>query len=64
MWWIILLGIIGYLLLWGLTSYLLYKFFNSDSEECIILGSMFPLTLPVALVITIFNVFNKLLKNR
>ena len=63
MWWIILLGIIGYLLLWGLTSYLLYKFFNSDSEECIILGSMFPLTLPVALVITIFNVFNKLLKN-
>ena len=64
MWWIILLGIIGYLLLWGLTSYLLYKFFNSDSEECIILGSMFPLTLSVALVITIFNVFNKLLKNR
>ena len=27
MWWIIL-GIIGYILLWGLTSSLLYKFFN------------------------------------
>ena len=63
MWWIILLGIIGYLLLWGLTSSLLYNFFNSDSEECIILGSMFPLTLPVALFIPIFNIFNKLLKN-
>ena len=61
--WITLLGIITYLLLWGLTSSLLYKFFNYDSEECIILGSMFPLTLPVALVIAIFNVFNKLLKN-
>ena len=46
----------------GLTSSLLYRFFNYDSEECIILGSMFPLTLPVALVIVIFNVFNKLLK--
>ena len=65
MWWIIILGIIGYLLLWGLTSSLLYKFFNpySDSGECVILGSMFPLTLPVALLIVIFNVFNKLLKN-
>ena len=63
MWWIIL-GIIGYILLWGLTSSLLYKFFNSDTEECVILGSMFPLTLPVALVIVIFDVFNKLLKNR
>ena len=62
MWWITILGIITYLLLWGLTSSLLYKFFDSDSEECIILGSMFPLTLPVALVIVVFNVFNKLLK--
>lgn len=64
MWWITILGIITYLLLWGLTSSLLYKFFNSDSEESVILGSMFPFTLPVALVIIIFNVFNKLLKNR
>ena len=63
MWWITLLGIITYLLLWGLTSSLLYKFFNPYSEECLILGSMFPLTLPVALVIAIFNIFNKLLKN-
>jgi len=63
MWWIIILGIITYLLLWGLTASLLYKFFNSDYGECIILGSMFPLTLPVALVIVIFDVFNKLLKN-
>ena len=63
--WIIILGIIGYLLLCGLTASLLYKFFNpyTDSGECVILGSMFPLTLPVALVIAIFNVFNKLLKN-
>ena len=60
MWWITLLGIITYLLLWGLTSSLLYKFFNSDFEECIILGSMFPFTLPLVLVIPIFNVFNKL----
>lgn len=59
MWWIIL-GIIGYILLWGLTSSLLYKFFNSDTEECVILGSMFPFTLPVALVIAIFDGFNKL----
>ena len=59
MWWIIL-GIIGYILLWGLTSSLLYKFFNSDTEECVILGSMFPFTLPVALVIVVFDVFNKL----
>ena len=59
MWWIIL-GIIGYILLWGLTSSLLYKFFNSDSEESVILGSMFPFTLPVALVVAIFDVFNKL----
>ena len=63
MWWIIILGIIGYLLLWGLTTSLLYKFFNHYSEECVILGSMFPLTLPVALVIVVFNFFNKLLKN-
>ena len=62
MWWITILGIITYLLLWGLTASLLYKFFDSDSEECIILGSMFPFTLPVALVIVVFNVFNKLLK--
>lgn len=62
--WITILGIITYLLLWGLTSSLLYKFFNSDYEECVILGSIFPFTLPVALVITIFDVFNKLLKNR
>ena len=59
MWWIIL-GIIGYILLWGLTSSLLYKFFNSDTKECVILESMFPFTLPVALVIAIFDVFNKL----
>lgn len=59
MWWIIL-GIIGYILLWGLTSSLLYKFFNSDSEESVILGSMFPFTLPVTLVVAIFDVFNKL----
>lgn len=59
MWWIIL-GIIGYILLWGLTSSLLYKFFNSDTEECVILGSMFPFTLPVTLVVVIFDVFNKL----
>ena len=64
MWWITILGIITYLLLWGLTASLLYKFFTSDYEECIILGSMFPFTLPVALVIAIFDVFNKLLKNR
>ena len=59
MWWIIL-GIIGYILLWGLTSSLLYKFFDSCTEECVILGSMFPFTLPVALVIVVFDVFNKL----
>ena len=64
MWWIIILGIIGYLLLWGLTSSLLYKFFNpyTDSGECVILGSMFPLTFPVVLVIWIFNVLTNYLK--
>lgn len=60
MWWITILGIIGYILLWGLTSSLLYKFFNSDSKESVILGSMFPFTLPVTLVVVIFDVFNKL----
>ena len=59
MWWIIL-GIIGYILLWGFTSFLLYKFFNTDSEESVILGFMFPFTLPVTLVVVIFEVFNKL----
>lgn len=61
--WIILFGIIGYLLLWGLTASLLYKFFDPFYEECLILGFMFPITLPLALVAVVFNVFNKLLKN-
>ena len=63
MWWIIILGIIGYLLLWGLTASLLYNFFNPFYEECLILGFIFPITLPLVLVIWTFNVFNKLLKN-
>ena len=63
MWWIILLGIIGYLLLWGLTASLLYKFFDPFYEECLILGFMFPITLPLALVVVVFDIFNKLLKN-
>ena len=60
MWWIIILGIIGYILLWGLTASLLYKFLNPYPEECLILGFVFPITLPLVLVIPIFNVFNKL----
>ena len=63
MWWIILLGIITYLLLWGLTASLLYKFLYPFYEECFILGFIFPITLPLALVAVVFNVFNKLLKN-
>ena len=60
MWWIIILGIIGYLLLWGLTASLLYKFLIPYHEDCLILGFVFPITLPLVLVIPIFNVFNKL----
>ena len=61
MWGIIILGIIGYILLWGLTASLLYKFFDPFYEECFILGFMFRITLPialvVALVVVIFNIF-------
>ena len=57
------MGIIGYLLLWGLTASLLYKFFDPFYVECLILGFMFPITLPLALVVVVFNIFNKLLKN-
>ena len=60
MWWIIILGIVGYILLWGLTASLLYKFLNPYPAECLILGFAFPITLPLILVIPIFNVFNKL----
>ena len=63
MWWIIILGIIGYILLWGLTTSLLYKFFDPFYEECFVLGVIFPITLPLALVAVVFNIFNKLLKN-
>lgn len=61
-WYWIILIILGYILLWGLTSSLFYKFFSLDYNECLILGSIFPFTLPVAMVVATFNLFNKLFK--
>lgn len=61
-WCWIILGILGYILLWGLTASLLYKVFDPFYEECFILGFMFPITLPIALVVVVFNLFNKLFK--
>ena len=61
-WYWIILIILGYILLWGLTASLLYKFFHPYDEECLILGFMFPFTLPLALVIAVFSVFDKLFK--
>ena len=61
-WYWIILIILGYILLWGLTSSLLYKFCSLDYNECLILGSIFPFTLPFAMVVTTFNLFNKLFK--
>lgn len=61
-WCWIILGILGYILLWGLTASLLYKFFSPYFEECLLLGVLFPFTLPFAIIIMVFKLFNKLFK--
>ena len=61
-WYWIVLIILGYILLWGLTSSLLYKISPLAYEDCLILGSLCPFTLPFAMVVITFNLFNKLFK--
>ena len=61
-WCWIILGILGYILLWGITSSLLYKFCPLTYEDCLALGALCPFTLPFALIVVVFNLFNKLFK--
>lgn len=61
-WYWIVLIILGYILLWGLTSSLLYKISPLGYEDCLAWGALFPFTLPLAIVVIVFNLFSKLFK--
>ena len=49
--------ILGYIILWGLTSSLLYNYLDMDSNEAFLLGFAVPVFLPVALASFIYNLF-------